>query len=342
LGDSEFKIMTNELEKRLNFMKRAFLLVSLFLLMSCGLAGQSVNTNAVKTVQEAPTSNIVNAKQLLTDVETLSAEDMEGRWVGTPGGIKAREYVLKRFRESGIASFGNSYLQPFEFANRNGEKLQGANVFGYIKGSKRAEKYIIVTAHFDHVGVRNGEIYNGADDDASGTAALFALAEYFKKNSPANSIIFAAFDAEESGLQGSRKFVAELPVKKESILVNLNMDMIAHNDINELYAVGTYSYPSLKPLLEQVAKTATIKLLFGHEGPLVAKSDDWTNQSDHYSFHQAKIPFVYFGVEDHKDYHKPTDDFANINQEFYIRAVETILSAVKAFDKNLPSIEKQN
>jgi hypothetical protein len=105
--------------------------------------------------------------------------------------------------------------------------------------------------------------------------------------------------------------------------------------VNELYAVGTYAYPKLKPSLERVAKAAKIKLLFGHEGPGVAPSDDWTNQSDQGSFHKEKIPFIYFGVEDHKDYHKPTDDFENINQEFYIRAAETVLAAVKAFDKDL-------
>ncbi|MEJ7861182.1 MAG: M28 family peptidase, partial [Pyrinomonadaceae bacterium] len=179
-----------------------------------------------------------------------------------------------------------------------------------------------------------------ADDDASGTSALFALAEYFNKNRPAHSIIFVAFDGEESGLRGSRKFVAEPPVKKESIVLNVNMDMVAHNDKNELYASGTFHYPALKPQLETIAKSAKVKLLIGHDRP-EQRSDDWTNQSDHFAFHQAKIPFIYFGVEDHKDYHKPTDDFVNINQEFYVRAVETILETVKIFDKNLPLIEKQ-
>ncbi|HEX8638356.1 MAG TPA: M20/M25/M40 family metallo-hydrolase, partial [Pyrinomonadaceae bacterium] len=190
------------------------------------------------------------------------------------------------------------------------------------------------TAHYDHVGIQKGEIYNGADDDASGTAALFALAEYFNKNKPAHTIIFAAFDGEESGLRGSRAFVAAPPVKKEQIALNVNMDMVSRNDKNELYASGTYHYPAFKPMLEQVAKKAKIKLLLGHDRPEQGPND-WTNQSDHGSFHAAKIPFVYFGVEDHKDYHKPTDDFVNINQEFYVRAVETILEAVKSFDKNL-------
>lgn len=282
----------------------------------------------------APKSKIINATQLLGDIQTLAADDMEGRGVGTKGGEKAREYVAKRFAESGIKPFQNNYIQPFDFQNRIGTKFSGANVVGYIEGKKFKDKYIVVSAHYDHVGVQNGEIYNGADDNASGTAALFAIANYFAKNKPSHTIIFAAFDGEESGLRGARAFLQSPPVAKEKIILNINMDMVAHNDRNELYAAGTYHYPQLKPTLEKVAEKAKIKLLFGHDRPEL-KDDDWTNQSDHGAFHAAKIPFVYFGVEDHADYHKPTDDYENINQEFYVRAVETILDAVKALDKDL-------
>jgi len=282
----------------------------------------------------APVSKIIDAAKLLNDVQILSADDMEGRKIGTKGGEKAREYVAKRFAESGIKAFQSNFVQPFDSKNRDGSTVSGANVVGYIEGKKYKDKYIVVSAHYDHLGIVKGEIYNGADDDASGTSALFALAEYFAKNKPQHTIIFAAFDGEESGLRGARAFVETPPVAKEQIVLNINMDMIAHNDKNELYAAGTFPYPQLKPTLEKIAKSAKIKLLLGHDRPEL-KENDWTNQSDHFAFHQAKIPFIYFGVEDHKDYHRPTDDFANINQEFYVRAVETILEAMKALDKEL-------
>lgn len=311
-------------------MKLVFILI--FTILS--LSPVRAQTAARQAQSVAPESKIINAAQLLLDDKTLSADDMEGRGIGTTGGIKAREYVAARLKAAGVKSFGGSYFQPFEFTNRVDAKISGANVVGYIEGKIFKDKYIVVTAHYDHLGTKNGQIYNGADDDASGVAALFALAEYFKKNKPTHSMIFVAFDGEESGLQGSRKFVAAPPVKKESIALNINMDMVAHNDVNELYASGTYHYPALKPTLEKIAKTARVKLILGHDRP-EQKSDDWTNQSDHFAFHQQKIPFVYFGVEDHKDYHKPTDDFVNINQAFYVRAVETILETVKSFDKEL-------
>lgn len=310
-------------------------LIFLFIIAVFSLSPVWAQNSAAKQVSAtAPNSKVINAAQLLRDDEMLSADDMQGRGIGTPGGIKAREYVAARFKASGLKSFGDSYFQPFEFANRSGAKISGANVVGYVEGTKNKNQYIVVTAHYDHLGTRNGEIYNGADDDASGVAALFAIAEHFKKNKPSRSIIFVAFDGEESGLRGSNAFVAAPPVKKESIVLNVNMDMVAHNDKNELYASGTYHNPALKPQLETIAKSAKVKLLIGHDRP-EQKSDDWTNQSDHFAFHQAKIPFIYFGVEDHKDYHKPTDDFININQEFYVHAVEAILEAVKTFDKDL-------
>ena len=281
-----------------------------------------------------PKSKVIDSAKLLKDIETLSADDMQGRGIGTEGSAKAREYVVARFKESGIKSFGDTYLYPFEFSIRSSKKFNGTNVIGFIEGKKFKEKYIVISAHYDHVGMHNGAIYNGADDNASGTSALFALAAYFTKHKPSHTIIFAAFDGEESGLRGSKKFVETPPVAKEKIVMNINMDMIAHNDKNELYASGTYHNPQFKPLLEKLAKNAKVKLLFGHDQP-EEKSDDWTNQSDHGSFHAAKIPFIYFGVEDHADYHQPTDDFAKINQEFYVHAVETILDAVKGFDKDL-------
>ncbi len=304
-------------------MKQNILLTFLFLVVS-----------TVCFAQSASTSKIINAEQLLADVKILSADDMQGRLTGSEGGAKAREYVLQRFKQSDIKPFADNYLQPFEFSARQNQKVKGVNVVGFIKGKKNPEKYIVITAHYDHVGTRNGNIYNGADDNASGTSALFAMAKYFSKNQPANSLIFVAFDAEEMGLQGSKYFVANLPVKKEAILLNLNMDMISHNDKNELYATGTFQNPNLKSMLERVQKKSLIKLLLGHDDPKTG-SEDWTFQSDQGSFYKEKIPFIYFGVEDHKDYHQPTDDFETLNQPFYIHAVETILEAVKEFDKNL-------
>lgn len=293
--------------------------------------------------QGQPTSKIINAKQLLSDLQYLSTDEMNGRFVGTSESAKAREFIIKRFKESKIQPFENSFEYPFEFPNRRKptEIFKGVNVVGFIKGKQNPNKYIVITAHYDHVQRENGQIMNGANDNASGTAALFALGEYFSTNRPKNSIIFVALDAEEVGLVGARKFVEKPPIAKESMILNLNMDMICRDKSETLYAVGTYHYPFLKPHLEKVAKNSKIKFLFGYDKPNVKGVEDWTFSSDHAAFHRAKIPFIYFGVEDFDNHHKPTDDYETIMPKFYVQAVETIIESVKEFDKNLSAIEKR-
>ena len=291
----------------------------------------SVGRRVENTAKPAKAATI-DSKKLLRDIEFLSSDAMRGRAANEPAIEKARDFIERRFKESGLKPFGSNFRQGFTITHRGRPETEpGVNFIGYIKGKKTPEKYIVVTAHYDHVGVQNGEIYNGADDNASGTAALFAVAEALKKDRPNHSVIFVAFDAEEQGHQGSRHFVANLPVAKESILLNVNMDMLSRSDKGELYAAGTFHYPQFKPVLERAAAKAKVKLLLGHDDPKLGR-DDWTGQSDHAAFHRAGIPFIYFGVEDHKDYHRPTDDFANIRPEFYVKAVETILQTLRGVD----------
>ena len=178
-------------------------------------------------------------------------------------------------------------------------------------------------AHYDHLGKKGNDIYNGADDNASGTAALLALADYFSENRPYHSIIFAATDAEEKGLLGAKALLNDFPFPLEQISLVINMDMISRSEDNKLYAVGSRHYPHLQPFLSETSKYTALDLVLGNDGGPGEK--DWTRASDHGPFHEKKIPFIYFGVEDHEDYHHPTDTFENIHPQFYIRAVELIL-----------------
>lgn len=282
--------------------------------------------------KSTPKSKMFDATQLLSDLQTLSSDEMEGRSADLPSMQKARDYVEKRLKESGAKPFGGSYKQSFDFTVKGPDRaLKGINFIGEIKG-KKTDKFIVVTAHYDHDGIVEGEIYNGTDDNASGTAALFSIADYFRKHKPDHSIIFAAFDAEEKGQFGSKYFVQNLPVKKESILLNVNLDMVARGDKGELYVAGLFHYPQFKTILETIQKKGKVKILFGHDDPKLGPGVDWTTASDHMSFHREKIPFIYFGVEDHPDYHKPTDDFEKVPQEFYVKAVETVIETIKKVD----------
>lgn len=286
-------------------------------------------------------STTIDSAQLLRDLQTLSSDEMQGRQVDTPGGEKARAYVVARFTASGLQPFGQSFAQPFTFAGRSGgAERRGVNVIGRIDGTRQPRRYIVVSAHYDHIGVNrtSGDVNNGADDNASGTAALFALAKYFSAHPPVNSLIFAALDAEEVGLQGARAFVARPPVDIASIALNLNMDMIGRDPDDKLFVVGTRRQPALKPIIESLAARVPVKLLMGHEDP--AQKEDWTQDSDHYEFMKAGIPALYFGVEDFAQHHKPTDDYETMTHDFYVRVVETMVEAVRAFDTRLDEIGK--
>lgn len=324
-------------------MKRV--LIALVLLASCAppLASQSQKTDGAKpsassAASSSLSSKTVDASQLLEDVRVLSGDAMEGRGMGTQGGAMARAFVISRFADLKLKTFGGSYEKPFE-ANKDGEKIMAVNVVGYVEGSKHPDRFVVVTAHYDHLGVRDKQIYNGADDNASGVAVLLQLAAHFARVRPVNSIIFAALDGEEEGLLGARALVKWLKDERRDAALDVNMDMVSHNDRGELYASGAYHTPALAPALKSLAARAPVHLLLGHDRPEQGH-DDWTNQSDQYAFHKAGIPFVYFGVEDHKDYHKPTDDFETITQPFFVHAAETILSAVEAFDSELDSLSR--
>ncbi|WP_241748656.1 M28 family peptidase [Aestuariibaculum suncheonense] len=267
---------------------------------------------------------------LLKNLENLSSDAFEGRRTGTRGGIKARKYIINEFHKFDIHPLLKTFEQPFSFTEDD-VYYEGANVLGLIKGTKFPNKYIVVSAHYDHEGIKNGVIYNGADDNASGVSALFSFAEYLKNHPPQYSVILAAFDAEELGLQGSKYFVEHSKVGMNQIVFNINMDMISRSDKNELYAVGTGHFKFLKPIIFSIKSKEGFKLKTGHdEGNW---RDDWTHASDHGSFFKKGIPFLYFGVEDHEDYHEPTDDYENIQPDFYGNTVKAILSVFEKLDK---------
>jgi Zn-dependent M28 family amino/carboxypeptidase len=285
-------------------------------------------------------STSVDGAQLLRDLETLSADAMEGRLPGTPGGARARAYIVQRFKEAGIQPIGESYEHPFTFRGSGDTADQrGVNIIGVIRGRRDPQRYVAITAHYDHLGVRNGQIYNGADDNASGVAAMLAVAARMNADKPEHSLLFAALDAEETGLNGSRAMLKSPPVPLAAIIVNLNLDMVARDAKNVLFASGTFHYPFLKAYLKDVARPPVV-LRLGHDAPNT-KEDDWTRDSDHFPFHEAGIPFVYFGVEDEAQHHKPTDDADTVTKDFFVGAANTILAATRSFDANVDAISKR-
>ncbi|QDH78477.1 M28 family peptidase [Echinicola soli] len=274
----------------------------------------------------------IDRSQLMEDFQFLASDALAGRAPLTEGSMKARALIKSRFEALGLTSQYDDYTQLFSFGDET--KIENAaNIVGFVPGTVSG-KIIVITAHYDHLGVKDGKIYNGADDNGSGTAALLAMAAYFAENRPMHSMIFAALDAEEMGLQGAKALVRDFPFPLDQIILNVNMDMISRSDKNEIYACGTHHYPQLKPILENAAEHSKVQLKFGHDLPGTGH-DDWTSASDHAPFHAKGIPFIYFGVEDHPDYHRDTDTFDKVNQDFYFHVVQLILNSVAHLDQEI-------
>ena len=310
------------------------MLIALVVAATACASGTGSGTQQTGAQAAAPDS-----ARLMRTLSVLVHDSMEGRRVGTPGGERARAFLVKEFERRGIKPLAaTGYVQPFRMAaGRNStDSLNAANVVGIIRGTKQPDKYIVVTAHYDHLGVQNGNVYNGADDNASGSAAILEVASWFVANPPSHSIIIAAFDAEERGLTGARKFVELRSDLLPDIIANINLDMVGRNEKNELYVAGTHAYPQLMPYVQAAKSRSGLTLIPGHDGT-PNTGDNWTGQSDQGAFHAKQIPFLYFGVEDHPDYHKHTDELAGIMPGFYVNVVRTVLDVARQIDANPPT-----
>ncbi|MFD2566342.1 M20/M25/M40 family metallo-hydrolase [Pseudotenacibaculum haliotis] len=173
----------------------------------------------------------IKEKTVKKHLYTLASDEMEGRKTGTPGIEKAAKYIEGEFKKIGLKTYEDlpNYRQTFTFTNRRtGEKITGSNIIGVLEGKSKKDEYVIISAHYDHLGMKKeGEgdlIFNGANDDASGVTGVLALAEYYaKRGDNERSIVFIAFTAEEMGLVGSKHFGKGIDASKFIAGINLEM-----------------------------------------------------------------------------------------------------------------------
>ncbi|MEL6413514.1 MAG: M20/M25/M40 family metallo-hydrolase [Pseudomonadota bacterium] len=304
-----------------------------------GLAACSPTPQTEKGVPEG-----FSAPFALELFEALSSDEMQGRQAGSPESAAARAMIIDRLEFLGVKPVAGSFEHPFKYGPfRDPEtgaasvpNKDGVNVIGMIPGSDADGIAMVISAHYDHLGVWDGEIYNGTDDNASGVVGALAIAEHFSKTPPAHDVHFVFFDAEEDGFGGARDFISSPPISLDQIALNLNFDMVSRGDNGILWASGTHHWPDMVTLVDTVAETApvTVQLGFDQGGG----REDWTLLSDHAVFFRAGIPHIYFGVEDHPDYHKPSDDFENVDQAWFLKSVETLIMVSEAMDEDLGEI----
>lgn len=278
----------------------------------------------------------------MSRLAALSADSMEGRLAGSPGGARARAWIVRELRSIGAQPIGASFEQSVKLRPRAGAGADtvGANIIARIPGKNPSLPAIVLSAHYDHLGIRNGEVFNGADDDASGCIAVLTIAERVKKAGIEHDLIVAFFDAEESGLLGAKAFVAAPSVPLNRIAIDISLDMVSRQDNGALWVAGLSHYPFLRDIVAPAAAKSRVKILLGHDTKDLKPGDDWTNSSDHGAFHSKGIPFLYLGVEDHPDYHKAGDEVGKIDPVFYRGVVdfaEDLLRAVDRAAKTFPA-----
>lgn len=310
---------------------RHFLFYTFIIFSSLHLAAQKPVVKGLNTITEAAAR---------AHIEFLAHDELEGREAGFQGGRVAREYIISRLKELEITPlFNGNYQQPFEaykvdhqrkgrfqvhpdsIAKLKGDThqaLQMYNVAGYIPG-KNTDEYVIVGAHYDHLGLdpylKGDQIYNGADDNASGVSAVLQIAKAFLASGkqPERNVVFAFWDGEEKGLLGSKYFVQNNSILNK-LRGYLNFDMIGRNNKPEqpqhvLYFY-TESHPAFEKWLKKDIKNYNLKL-----EPDYRPWDKPIGGSDNGPFAQKDIPIIWYHTDGHKDYHKPTDHAEYINWE---------------------------
>jgi Zn-dependent M28 family amino/carboxypeptidase len=285
----------------------------------------------------------ISEKDIEEHIAFLASEELKGREAGTADEAKAANYIADLFRNSGLEPAGDdqTFFQEFTInttilnnphsTDTSGEKRLSKNVVGLVRGTKESDEVIIIGAHYDHLGygefgsLYRGDtprIHNGADDNASGTAGLIELAQYFGKYRPETDLLFVAFSGEEMGLLGSAHFVEEPPVNLDNTLAMINMDMIGRMEDHKLIIFGTGTTSDWEEIL-LVANTDSLKIQLVKDG---------TGASDHTSFYYKNIPVLHYFTDTHSDYHRPSDDVEYINNEGIAKITEHIVRVIEYLD----------
>ena len=306
-------------------MKKLLFLSSSFLIFNCGHPkAQGTKTNDNNKVEVTKYLNTITAPELEKHLYIVAADSMQGRDTGSEGQKKAGKYLITEYQKMGI-SFPNgatSFYQkvPAAFMKRSYSPTpsDSENIWAFIEGSEKPDEILVISAHYDHVGTKNEEIYNGADDDGSGTVALLEIAQAFKKAKdegfgPKRSILFLHVTGEEKGLHGSRYYSENPLFPLKNTISNINIDMIGRRDDlhpqtnNYVYIVGSDRLSSDLHKINEEANQKYTKLILDYKYNDVNDPEQIYYRSDHYNFAKNGIPSIFYYNGGHKDYHMPSD-----------------------------------
>lgn len=328
-------------------MKRIFLLsLSCFVAASCSSTKTAMRKDPAKA-DVAKYMNTITPGDLKEHLYIVAGDEMQGRNTGEPGQKKAGLYLIEEYKDNGISfpKGAKDWYQPVpsEFMARAfSPKLNDSeNIWAYIEGTEKPEEVLVISAHYDHVGMKNGEIYNGADDDGSGTVALLEIAEAFMKAKkdgygPKRSILFLHVTGEEHGLHGSRYYSEHPLFPIANTIANLNIDMIGRRDEahadngNYVYVIGSDRLSTDLHNINEEANKKYTNLVLDYTFNDRNDPNQFYYRSDHYNFANKGIPIIFYFNGVHEDYHMPGDDPEKI--EYDLLAKRAQLAFVTAWE----------
>jgi hypothetical protein len=310
------------MKKNLSFLFLAFLAIN------CA-SNKTATTASTPTGDARKYINSITSDELKAHLTIVASDEMQGRDTGSPGQKKAGRYLISQYEKNGVSfpKGTKGYYQPIPASYLNAKSNENLpdseNIWAFIEGSEHPEEIVVVSAHYDHVGVKNGEVYNGADDDGSGTVGLLEIAQAFQQaknegHGPKRSILILHVTGEEHGLHGSR-FYSENPLFPiKNTVADVNIDMIGrrddfHKDTNNyVYVIGSdYLSTDLFNVCEEVNKRY-INMNLDYKFNDRNDPNRFYYRSDHYNFAKNGIPSVFLFNGVHADYHKATDEVDKI------------------------------
>ena len=293
----------------------------------------------------------ITSEELSDLIYEFSSDKFEGRNTGEPGQKLAVEFIRDFYKSNNIIKAENTedYFQKFlvDFDSRqvtrpdninqdNIDWVKTENVAAIIEGSTYPNEYIVLTAHLDHVGIENGEIFNGADDDGSGSMALLEIAEAFKLaeldgNRPKRSIVILHVSAEEKGLLGSKYYTDNPLYPLDETITNLNVDMIGRTDPTRnsnndeyIYLIGTDRLSTMLHETSEKVNYKTVNLELDYRFNALDDPNRFYERSDHWHFAKNNIPVIFYFSGTHEDYHQPTDTAEKIRYELLTKRTRLI------------------
>lgn len=330
------------------------------------IAAAMTSCSSVKTQKQVDNSNptkylnSITASDLKTHLYIVANDSMEGRETGSEGQKKAGRYLISQYIKNGISfpKVAESFYQkvPAAFLNRRkGDNLNDSeNIWAFIEGSEKPEEVVVVSAHYDHVGVKNGDVYNGADDDGSGTVALLEIAEAFAKakkdgHGPKRSILFFHATGEEHGLLGSSYYSENPLFAFENTVTDINIDMIGRRDVaheasnNYVYLIGADRLSSDLDSICTAVNDKYTKIDLDYKFNDKNDPNHFYERSDHYNFAKHGIPSVFLFNGVHADYHRKTDTVDKIEFDALTKRTQLAFSIAweVANRENRPVVDKK-